>query len=197
MGSGDRPLTVQGSSGQVSEASLRGGVVHRDPGPWSAAVLALLRHLEQAGFAGAPRVVGGGLAADGREMVSDIDGSNPHRQAWDEDAIGEVGALVASLHAAAAIRSGAGCGLEAVVRPGPARFAAGVRALRYRAVEYRGQARRPGRADRFRVHGPVDAIWDLAQAAWLNAQLHDDDIERCGLLNAAAKARQLRLILDG
>jgi hypothetical protein len=27
-------------------------------------VLALLRHLEQAGFAGAPRVVGGGFVAD-------------------------------------------------------------------------------------------------------------------------------------
>ena len=48
------------------------------------------------------------------------------------------------------------------------------------------------------VAGPVDAIWDLAQAAWQNAQLHDDDIaERCDLPDAAARARQLKLILDG
>jgi hypothetical protein len=34
--------------------------------------------------------------------------------------------------------------------------------------------------------------------AWLNAQLHDDDVaERCGLPAAAARARQLNLILDG
>jgi len=46
--------------------------------------------------------------------------------------------------------------------------------------------------------GPVDAVWELAQAAWLNAQLQDDDIaERCGLPDAAARARQVKLILDG
>jgi hypothetical protein len=50
----------------------------------------------------------------------------------------------------------------------------------------------------FEFAGPVDADWDLAQAAWLNAQLHDDDIaERRGLPAAAARARQLKAILDG
>lgn len=30
--------------------------------------------------------------------------------------------------------------------------------------------------------GPVDALVEVAHAAWLNAQLHDDDTaERCGL----------------
>lgn len=45
---------------------------------------------------------------------------------------------------------------------------------------------------------PVDAHWELAQVGWLNAQLHDDDV---GDLNdlppAAARARQLALIVDG
>jgi aminoglycoside phosphotransferase (APT) family kinase protein len=46
--------------------------------------------------------------------------------------------------------------------------------------------------------GPVDALWDLAHTAWLNAQLHDDDVaERNGLGPAPQRARQLRLILDG
>ncbi len=50
----------------------------------------------------------------------------------------------------------------------------------------------------FEFAGPVDAVWDLAQAAWLNAQLHDDDVaELHGLPDAAARARQLRLFLDG
>jgi len=59
------------------------------------AVQALLRHLEDAGFAGAPRVVGGGFAPDGREMVSYIEGSSPHPHAWAEDAVGGIGALLA------------------------------------------------------------------------------------------------------
>src|SRR5258706_7294110 len=63
------PLEVWGSGAQPSKARRRAGVVYREAGPWSGAVLALLRHLEKAGFAGAPRVVGSGFAADGREMV--------------------------------------------------------------------------------------------------------------------------------
>src|SRR5882757_497251 len=36
----------------------RGDVVVRETGPWAPAVHALLRHLEQAGFTAAPRLVG-------------------------------------------------------------------------------------------------------------------------------------------
>lgn len=43
----------------------RGDVVRPRPGPWSVAVLDLLRHLEEAGFRGAPRVVGEGFDAEG------------------------------------------------------------------------------------------------------------------------------------
>ena len=39
----------------------RGDVVIRDAGPWTPAVHALLRHLEDTGFAAAPRLVGSGL----------------------------------------------------------------------------------------------------------------------------------------
>lgn len=49
----------------------------------------------------------------------------------------------------------------------------------------------------FEFAGPVDAVWELAQAAWLNAQLHDDVAEQCHLPDTAARSRQLRLILDG
>jgi aminoglycoside phosphotransferase (APT) family kinase protein len=48
------------------------------------------------------------------------------------------------------------------------------------------------------VAGPVDPTYDLAQACWLNAQLHDDDVaERQGLPPLDERARHLRLILDG
>ena len=52
----------------------RGNVVIRDAGPWTPAVHALLRHLEDAGFAAAPRLVGSGLDTDGRELLTFIEG---------------------------------------------------------------------------------------------------------------------------
>ena len=48
------------------------------------------------------------------------------------------------------------------------------------------------------VAGPVDPLYDLAQACWLNAQLHDDDVaETQGLPALGDRTRHLRLILDG
>jgi len=48
------------------------GNVHRETGPWTPTVHALLRHLEQAGFEGAPRVVG--FDDVGREVLTYIEG---------------------------------------------------------------------------------------------------------------------------
>ena len=48
------------------------------------------------------------------------------------------------------------------------------------------------------VAGPVDPVYELAQACWLNAQLHDDDVaEQQGLPPLRDRARHVRLILDG
>lgn len=46
--------------------------------------------------------------------------------------------------------------------------------------------------------GPVEPLVELAQACWLNATLHSDDIaEREGLGTLADRARLLRAIVDG
>lgn len=46
--------------------------------------------------------------------------------------------------------------------------------------------------------GPVDPLYDLAQACWLNAQLHDEEVtERVGLPSLEIRAEQARQILDG
>ena len=46
--------------------------------------------------------------------------------------------------------------------------------------------------------GPVDAVWELAQVVWLNAQLHDDDVaELNDLPDITVRARQCSAILDG
>ena len=48
------------------------GDVHRDAGPWTPSVHALLRHLEDVGFEGAPRVLG--LDGAGREVLTYVEG---------------------------------------------------------------------------------------------------------------------------
>lgn len=46
--------------------------MHRDAGPWTPAVHALLRHLEYVGFEGAPRVIG--FDDSGREVLTYLEG---------------------------------------------------------------------------------------------------------------------------
>src|SRR5262249_47368543 len=58
----------------------RGDRLLRPMGPWSPAVHEYLRHLEAAGFAGSPRVLG---TENNREVLTFIDGdvaADPHRQ---------------------------------------------------------------------------------------------------------------------
>ncbi len=193
------PLRVWGSGEHPSKARRRAGVVYREAGPWSPAVLALLRHLEREGFAGAPRVVGSGFAEDGREMVGYVPGASPQPRAWAEDAVAGVGRLLRDLHAAAAsFEPPPG----ALWRPWFGRELAGSRPVfghcdtgPWNIIARDG---RPAALVDFEFAGPVDAVWELAQATWLNAQLHDDDVaERHGLPSLADRARQARLILDG
>jgi hypothetical protein len=58
--------------GNVTQPSRVGDHVHRASGPWTSTIHALLHHLEDAGFAGAPRVVG--FDDDGREVLTYIEG---------------------------------------------------------------------------------------------------------------------------
>jgi hypothetical protein len=71
----------------------RGDVVIRETGPWTPAVHALLRHLEQAGFSAAPRLVGPGIDADGRETLTFIDGEFTQPGPWSLDGAAALGRL--------------------------------------------------------------------------------------------------------
>jgi hypothetical protein len=66
------PVALTG--GGRSAVHRQGDAVIRDAGPWTPAVFALLRHLEKAVFAGAPRLVGTGLDIRGRETLTFIEG---------------------------------------------------------------------------------------------------------------------------
>ncbi|HVQ96921.1 MAG TPA: phosphotransferase [Mycobacteriales bacterium] len=192
-------LQTWGSGDHPARARLRDGVVLRPAGPWSPAVLALLRHLEAVGFDAAPRVVGTGFAADGRETVSFVPGTTPQPYAWSDGAVGEVGVLLRGLHRATA-------GFQppegSYWRPWWGRRLPGSRPVLshcdtgpWNIVAQDGQ---PVALIDWENAGPVDALWELAQTAWLNAQLHDDDIaERLGLPDTSTRAGQLRSIVDG
>jgi hypothetical protein len=194
----EEPLRIWGSGTQESKAGLRNGVVFRQAGPWGPTVLALLRHLEAEGFRGAPRVVGTGFADDGRETLTFVPGTTPHPQAWDDDAMVAIGALLRALHTAAS-----------TFRPRP-----GAYWKPWFARALPGSDAVIGHGDTgpwniirndqqfslidWEFAGPVDALWELAEAAWLNAQLHDDDVaERFNLPDPRTRARHVRLMVDG
>jgi len=58
--------------GNISDVVRVGATVRRAPGAWTPAVHALLRHLEAAGFDGAPRTLG--FDDRGREVLTFIEG---------------------------------------------------------------------------------------------------------------------------
>lgn len=193
-------LAVWGSGAEASKARLRDGVVLRQAGPWSPSVLGLLRHLEEHGFAGAPRVVGDGYSADGREQVTFVEGTSPHPGPWkSEQDLHGIGVLLRDLHATAATY------LPPAGSPWKSWF----------GRDLPGDRPVLGHCDTapwnilvrdgtsfslidWEFAGPVDAIWELAHTAWLNGQLHDDDIaERMGLPPAPVRAGQVHALLEG
>jgi hypothetical protein len=58
--------------GNTTGAVLIDDVIHKPASPWTLTVHALLRYLEEAGFAGAPRALG--FDSSGREMLSYLPG---------------------------------------------------------------------------------------------------------------------------
>ncbi|PRY02478.1 phosphotransferase [Allonocardiopsis opalescens] len=195
----DGPEVALAGGGRTA-VSRRGGTVLRAPGPWSATVVELLRHLEAVGFRGAPRAVGTGFdPATGREALTFIEGGFVHPGPWSEAGAFAVGELLGELHRATAS------------------FRVPDRAV-WRPWYGRRLGRRPpviGHCDAgpwnivareglpvafidWEAAGPVDPVVELAQVCWLNAQLHDDDVAgRVGLGSPDDRAARLALIADG
>jgi hypothetical protein len=176
-----------------------GDSVVRAAGPWSQTILSLLRHLEHEGFEYSPRVVGSGFDEKGREVLTYVPGEPVHPKAWDETAFPALGGLLRELHHATATfepadaavwrdwhgrRLGEGPFVVGHCDTGPWNFLA-------------EDSMPVGLVD-WETAGPVDPRYELAQACWLNAQLHDDDIgDRQGLPPLTDRARHVRLVLDG
>lgn len=184
--------------GWQTEVHEAGGIVYRTSRPHSPTVIALLRHLEDAGFEASPRVVGTGFAPDGRETLGYVEGQSPHPNAWSDDALAELGRLLRRLHTATATFE---VPRDAQWQPWFARDLPGDDpVIGHGDLGPWNVLARDGLPTAFidwDNAGPVDASWELAQVAWLNVQLHDDDLaELNGLPGPEDRAAQLRILVD-
>ena len=190
-------VTLEG--GGRTTVSRSGDIVLREVGPWASTVHALLRHLEAVGFEGAPRVIGSGFDDQGRETLSYIEGQVSHLRPWGDGAFPHIGRLLRDLHRATGTFE---IPADAVWRPWHGRSSGGPKVgIGHCDVGPWNIVAREGipvALIDWEVAGPVDPITDLAQACWLNAQLHDDDVaEAQGLAPLEVRARHLRSIVDG
>jgi aminoglycoside phosphotransferase (APT) family kinase protein len=118
-----------------------GDTVHRPAHPWTPAVHGVLRHLEEAGFAGAPRVLG--FDSRGREVLTYLPGDTiGERRPWPawaygEEALRQAGAWLRRLH-----------DTTAAYAPGPD------------AVWLSGRPWRPGLVIGHHDASPYNAVWD-------------------------------------
>jgi len=88
-------MTSELTGGNMSSVQRIGDTVRRETGPWSPAVHALLRFLQDVGFAGAPRFLG--IDGQGREILSFIDGDVPSGAdpaVVTDRALGDIGRLL-------------------------------------------------------------------------------------------------------
>lgn len=176
----------------------RGQVVIRETGPWGTTVHSLLRHLEAVGFAGAPRVVGSGFDANGRETLTYLEGEFMHPGQPTVEGAAAVGQLLRALHAATASYRPPS---DAIWGPwfgralgDPARVIGHCDAAPWNIVTRHGL---PVALIDWDFAGPVDPLIELAQACWLNANLYSDDVvEREGLPPLTDRAQQLRAMVD-
>jgi Phosphotransferase enzyme family len=176
----------------------RGGAVIRETGPWAPAVHALLRHLQAAGFAGAPRVLGDGFDELGREVLTYIEGEVINPSPWSDEAIHELGTLIGRLHEATATFRPPP---DASWRPwfgrevGEPNIIGHCDAAPWNVISRQGM---PVALIDWEAAGPVDRLTEIAMAAWNNAQLYDDDVARMnGLPDAERRLRQVRHLADG
>ncbi len=187
------------TGGGRTAVNRKGSTVFRETGPWAPSVHDLLRHLEQRGFRAAPRVVGSGFDGTGRETLTYVEGSCDHPHAWSDENIATIGQMLRTLHEAT----------SSFQPPQNARWrewfgrqlaAGGRRVFGHCDVGPWNIVARDGTPIAlidWEVAGPVDYLVELAQACWLNVQLHDDDIaELQGLPPAEARARQVRIMTD-
>ncbi len=162
-------------------------------------MIALLAHLDATHYRWSPRPVTSGFDSEGNELLTFIEGESPQPLPWTDEAISQIGSMLRDLHDATA----------SFVPPPDALWmdwsgrhlgdpTLGIGHGDLGPWNIMAVDNLPTGFIDWDTAGPIDPVWEVAQVAWLNAQLHDDDIaERLGLGDVAHRAHQLSLLLDG
>jgi hypothetical protein len=188
------------AGGTFSVVHRAGEEVLRAAKPWSSTTVGLLAHLHRSGVTAVPRPVGSGFTADGRERLAFVDAEPQGHRPWADEGIHELGRLHRRVHEAAA-----------TYRPDPAAWSTGwPRGLPEQDDDpvighgdpgpwnVLGRDDHPVALIDWDSAGPVARRWTVAETAWLNAHLYDDDIaQRHGLPDAGTRPRQVRHFADG
>jgi aminoglycoside phosphotransferase (APT) family kinase protein len=173
-----------------------GDTIRRPAGPWTSAIHALLRYLEDVGFDGAPRVLG--IDDQGREVLTYVPGVEGHhaRQAalHDDRTLVAVGRLIRRYHDA----------VSWFVPPPGAQWRFQADAPREGIVCHNDLAPvntiyRDGEPRAFidwEYAAPAPPAWDLACAAWSYIPLYDDDWCQHYGYPTALRGPRLRLLCD-
>jgi Ser/Thr protein kinase RdoA (MazF antagonist) len=183
-------------AGNVSTVVRIGDTVRRTTGPWTPAVHALLRYLEEVGFKGAPRVLG--IAGQRREVLTYLPGKVPRRASPEvatNRVLAEVGRLLRRYHDAVS-------GFE--LPPGVEWYHESDRApgsvVCHNDLSPRNTVFRDGRPVAFLdwdFASPARPAWDVAHAAWQFVPLTDDPgCKRHGWTSLPDRLRRLRAFCD-
>jgi Ser/Thr protein kinase RdoA (MazF antagonist) len=194
-GEGEPEVLLLGGTANRGQVVRVGDTVHRPQRATSPATHALLRHLADVGFAGAPRFLG--VDGQGREVLSYVAGTavTPPYPAWalTDEALGSVAHLLRDYHRA--VSTFDPTSLPWPPSP-PARFAGEL--VSHNDVNLDNVVFRDGRAVAlidFDLASPGCRVWDVACAVRLWAPLRPDR-----LIDDSRRGRalaRLRLFVDG
>lgn len=188
------PQRLFGGTANYGRVVRVGDTVHRPQGSHTGAVHALLRHLEQRAFDGAPRLIGTQGDAEILEYVDGSAATEPF-EAWAlaDEAMAGVGRLLAAYHRAAAGFDARGLQWQ---RPVPARWRGPL--VTHNDVNPANVVFRDGRAVAlidFDLAAPSTAAFDLAVTACFWAPLREPGDVLDSRRGRAPE--RLRLLLDG
>ena len=187
------------AGGNLGGAVRVGDTVRRATGPWTPAVHALLRHLEERGFAESPRV--NGIDELGREILTFVEGETVgDAEVWpawtrSDSTMEEAGALLRRYHEAiATFVPPPGAVWRFTDRPlGDGELICHNDCAPYNVVHADGGI--VGLID-WDVAGPGHPWQDLAFAAWQWVPLHHPDLLEPGWTEPPDVTRRLSLLLD-
>jgi Ser/Thr protein kinase RdoA (MazF antagonist) len=156
--------------GNLTPVVRVGSTVRRAQGPWSPAIHALLRHLEDVGFAGAPRFLG--IDAQGREVLSYLPGrAGFFADVWREESLVAAARLLRDYHEATLSFRSLPRAAWQLTYPDPTQHEVLCHndAAPYNIVFVDGV---PTALIDFDLAGPGPRLWDLAYALYWFAPLY-------------------------